>query len=320
MRRFLSIAAFLICLSGCKFIPLYELEGNVMINLDYILEQQVDVRDGFDPSNVSAFNEKVHGKLPEHIQVQFYEAGTHTLANDEFLDTYGGMMNVEPGFYDVLIYSLGTKATQVEGTTLSGKYAGTDITFRGYEIGTYRSVVAEPDHLYLTSFENVEIAPVKDDVHTVTELRDTAASILETWTFEWLNVDGLEYIAECELFITSQEGRSFLWGDRNGNQPGALKISPYPDFTGKRMYSIFNTFGRYRNYKETVQAVLLIKNTAGNEYLFDFDVTDQFDDPGNEGHNIVVSQHITIPDDGGGGSGGFDPVVDPWWNPIIITN
>lgn len=318
MRRFLSIAAFLICLSGCEFIPLYDLEGNVMINLDYILEQQVDVREGFDPSNVSAFNEKVHGKLPEHIQVQFYRTGTHTLEKDEFLDTYGGMMNVEPGRYDVLIYSLGTKATLVDGSTLNGKYATTDITFRSYEIGTYRSVVAEPDHLYLTSFENVEIAPVKDDVHTVTELRDTAASILETWTFEWLNVDGLEYIAECELFITSQEGRSFLWGDRNGNQPGALKISPYPDFTGKRLYSVFNTFGRYKDYREKVYAVIRVKNTAGNEYLFDFDVTDQFDDPANDGHNIVVTLHITIPDDGG--TGGFEPVVDPWWDPIIISN
>ena len=318
MRRFLSIAAFLICLSGCDFIPLYDLEGNVVINLDYILEQQVYVRDGFDPSNVSAFSEKVHGKLPEHIQVQFYEAGTHTLANDEFLNTYGGMMNVEPGFYDVLIYSLGTKATLVEGTTLSGKYATTDITFRSYEIGTYRSVIAEPDHLYLARFENVEIPPVVDDIHTITTLDTTAVSILETWTFEWLNVDGMEYIAECELFITSQEGRSFLWGDRNGNQPGALKISPYPDFTGKRMYSIFNTFGRYKDYREKVSAVLRVKNTAGNEYLFDFDVTDQFDDPDNTGHNIVVALHITIPDDGG--AGGFEPVVDPWWAPIIITN
>lgn len=320
MRRFLIIAAFLICLSGCNFIPLYDLEGNVMINLDYILEQQVDVREGFDPSNVAAFNEKVHGKLPEHIQVQFYQAGTHTLEKDEFLDTYGGMMNVESGRYDVLIYSLETKATQVDGNTLSGKSATTDITFRSYEIGTYRSVIAEPDHLYLARFENVEILPVKDDIHTITTLDTTAVSILETWTFEWLNVDGMENIAECELFITSQEGRSFLWGARDGNQPGALKISPYPDFQGKRLYSIFNTFGRYEDYREKVYAVLLIKNTAGNEYLFDFDVTDQFDDPDNTGHNIVVTQQITIPDDGGGGGGGFDPVVDPWWDPIIITN
>ncbi len=319
MRRFLGIAAILFCLSGCEFIPLYDLEGNVMVNLDYILEQQVDVREGFDPSDVSAFSEKVHGKLPEHIQVQFYETGTHTLVKDEFLDTYGGMMNVTPGYYDVLIYSLGTKATQVEGTTLKGKNAATDITFSSREIGTYRKVIAEPDHLYLAKFENVEIPPVKDDVHTVTELRDTASSILQTWTFEWLNVDGMEYISECGLFITGQEGRAFLWSSEDGNQPGALKISPYPDFRGKRMYSVFNTFGRYRNYKETVQAILLIKNTAGNQYLFDFDVTDQFDNPGNEGHNIVVDMHITIPDDGGG-SGGFDPVVDPWWNPIIISN
>ncbi len=319
MRRFLCIAAFVICLSGCEFIPLYDLEGNVIVNIDYNLEQQVTVREGFDPLEVSAFNGKIHGLLPEHIQVQFYRTGTRELVNDEFLDTYGGMMNVDPGLYDVLIYSLGTKATQVEGTTLSGKYAATEVSYRAYDLGSYRNVISEPDHLYLARLENVEILPVKDDIHTITTIDTTAVSILETWTFEWLDVDGLEYISECELFITSQEGRSFLWGDRQGNQPGALKIGVYPDFTGKRLYSVFNTFGRYKDFREKVKAVIRVKNTAGREYLFDFDVTDQFDDIENAGHNIVVSQHITIPDDGGGG-GGFEPVVDPWWDPIIITN
>lgn len=319
MRRFLIIAAFLICLSGCNFIPLYDLEGNVMIILDYQLEQQVSVRAGFDPAGVAAFNEKVHGKLPEHIQVQFYETGTHTLVKDEFLDTFGGMMDVPSGNYDVLIYSLGTKATEVDGSTLDGKYAATKQSSRTYEIGTYRNVITEPDHLYLATVSNVEIAPVKDDIDTITTVRDTAASILSTWTIEWLNVEGLGYIAECEMFLTSQKGRAYLWGNRAGNQVGALKISAYPDFNGKRLYSIFNTFGRSADFTRDVAAVLRVTNTAGKEYIFDFDVTDQFDDPDNTGHNLVIDHAITIPDDGGGGSGEFDPVVNPWWDPIIIS-
>ena len=316
MRNFLSIAVFLMCLSGCDFIPLYELEGNVLIDIDYQLEQQVFVREGFDPSNISAFNEKVHGKMPEYVQVQFYESGTHTLVTDEFLEAPGGMMNVPVGSYDILIYSLHTKVTEVQGNTLSGMNA---FTSRTYKIGGYQSVIAEPDHLYLARVENVNVGQVKDDIHTITYVDAHAASILETWTIEMLDVDGLEYIAECELFLTCQEGRSFLWGNRLGNQPGALKINPYPDFQSGRLYSVFNTFGRYENYIDKVSAVLRVKNTAGNEYFFEFNVTDQFDDPDNVGHNIVISDLITIPSDGGSG-GGFTPVVDPWWDPEIVTN
>ncbi len=319
MKRILTIATLLICLTGCEFIPLYDLEGNVMLNIEYDLEQQVNVRQGFDPSGVTAFNEKVHGQMPEYVQVQFYDVDTHDLIIDEYLDAEGGMMNVPTGFYDILIYSLNTKVTEVTGNTLSGKYAYTDLSTRAYDIGSYRNIIAEPDHLYVAALENVEVLPVNDDVHTMTYINATASSILETWTIEIRDVEGLGYIAGCELFITTQEGRSFLWGDRQGNQPGALKISVYPDFNENRLYSVFNTFGRYDNYIERVYAVLKVTNTAGNEYLFSFNVSDQFDDIENVGHNLVVDQHIVIPDDGGA-SRGFEPVVNPWWeDPIIIT-
>lgn len=318
MNRLLALVATMICISGCDFIPLYDLEGNVMIYIDYNLEQQVYVRDGFDPTGVPTFSEKVHGKMPEHVQVQFYEVGTHTLVKDEFLDAEGGIMSVTPGFYDIIIYSLETKVTQVEGTTLSGMLATTEMTHSLYSIGGYYDAITEPDHLYLATLENVEVLPARDDLNTITYVYADASSILETWTFEMLNVDGMEYIASCELYITSQEGRAFLWGDRNGNKPGALKISAYPDFQNKRLYSVFNTFGRYPNYRDGVSAVLKVTNTAGNEYIYEFDVTDQFDDPNNIGHNIVVDQHFTIPGDGG--TGGFEPVVDPWWDPIIVSN
>lgn len=319
MKKILTIATLLICLTGCEFIPLYDLEGNVVVNITYNLEQQVNVRQGFDPAGVSAFSEKVHGKLPEYVQIQFYEADTHAIVIDQYIDASGGILNVPPGFYDILIYSLNTKVTEVTGSTLSGKYAYTEMTSRTYDIGKYRKIIAEPDHLYVTGLNNVEVLPIKDDIHTITYIDVTASSILETWTIEMTDVEGLEYIAGCELFITSQEGRSFLLGDRKGNQPGALKINAYPDFNGKRLYSVFNTFGRYENFTEKVTAVLKITNTAGNEYLFEYDVTDQFDDFENVGHNLVINQHIVIPDDGGTG-GGFDPVVNPWWDPVIVIS
>lgn len=318
MNRLAAILAILFCSAGCKFIPLYELEGNVVLDIDYQLEQQVYVREGFDPDNVAAFNEKVHGKMPEDIQVLFYEAETHEIVVNRFMEATGGVLEVPTGRYDVLVYSLGTAVTRVEGSARSSVLAATEMTTRYYEIGSSMKVITEPDHLYTARFENIAVGPVVDDIHTVTYLDTTAFSILDTWTFEMIDVEGMEYISNCEAFISTQEGREFLWGSREGNQPGSVKISIRPDFQTGRLYSIFNTFGRYMNYGQKVKAVLLVTNNGGDEYLFEFDVTDQYDDPDNVGHNIVVSEKLTIPK--GQGGGGFEPVVDPWWDPEIITN
>lgn len=318
MNRLAALLAFMFCVAGCKFIPLYELEGNVVLDIDYQLEQQVYVREGFDPDNVAAFNEKVHGRMPENIQVLFYESGTHEIVVNQFMEAEGGFLDVPVGKYDVLIYSLGTRVTHTEGSARSGIYAATEMRTNYYEIGTSFKVITEPDHLYVARIPDVVVGPVEDDIHTVTYIDTTAYSILDTWTFEMIDVEGLENIAACEAFISTQEGREYLWPGREGNQPGSLKINIRPDFKTKRLYSIFNTFGRYVNYGQKVKAVLLVTNKSGDEYLFEFDVTDQYDDPDNEGHNIVVSEKLTIPE--GDGSGGFVPVVNPWWEPEIITN
>ena len=319
MSRLAALLAIMFCTAGCKFIPLYELEGNVVLDIDYQLEQQVYVREGFDPDNVASFNEKVHGKMPEDIQVLFYEAETHEIVVNQFMEAEGGVLDVPTGRYDVLVYSLGTRVTRTEGSARSSVLATTEMT-TNYKLGTGTSakVITEPDHLYTARFEGVAVGPVEDDIHTVTYLDTTAFSIEDTWTFEMVDVEGLEYISACEAFISTQEGREFLWGNREGNQPGSVKMSIRPDFRTGRLYSIFNTFGRYMNYGQKVKAVLLVTNNGGDEYLFEFDVTDQYDDPDNVGHNIVVSEKLTIPK--GQGGGGFEPVVDPWWEPEIITN
>ncbi len=309
--------ALLLCASGCKFIPLYELEGNVVLDIDYQLEQQVFVREGFDPDNVPSFNEKVHGKMPENIQVLFYESETHEIVVNQFMEAEGGFLDVPVGKYDVLIYSLGTRVTRTEGSARSSVLAATDRT-RNYELGSGIFSITEPDHLYTARIEGVAVGPVEDDIHTFTYIDTTACSILDTWTLEMIDVEGLENIAACEAFLSTQEGREFLWGSREGNQPSSVKMSIRPDFQTGRLYSIFNTFSRYMDYGQKVKFNLLVTNKSGDKYLFDFDVTDQYDDPDNEGHNIVISEKLTIPE--GDGSGGFVPVVDPWWEPEIITN
>lgn len=319
MSRLVALTVLLFCTAGCKFIPLYELEGNVVLDIDYQLEQQVYVREGFDPDNVASFYEKVHGKMPENIQVLFYEAETHNIVVNQFMDAEGGMLDVPIGKYDVLIYSLGTKATRTEGSARSSVLAATEMT-TNYKLGTGTStkVITEPDHLYTARIEGVTVGPVEDDIHTFTYIDTTAFSILDTWTLEMIDVEGLENIAACEAFISTQEGREFLWGNREGNQPGSVRMSIRPDFQTGRLYSIFNTFSRYMNYGQKVKFLLLVTNKSKDEYLFEFDVTDQYDDPDNEGHNIVISEKLTIPE--GDGPGGFVPVVNPWWEPQVITN
>lgn len=320
MNRLLILLATMLCICGCDSDSdsFCNLESKVVVDIGYNLRQQVDVREGFDPANVEALTEKVEGRLPLNVQVQFYKTETHELVKDVVVDAKGGAVSIEPGSYDLLIYSLATKATSVEGKTLNGKRAATQITHREYDIGGYRDVITEPDYLYIARIENVEVLPAKKDMHAVTYASALASSILNTYTFEMTDVEGMEYIAEYELFLTSQEGRSFLWEPREGNLPGALKLNAWYDSKKRRIYSIFNTFGRYKDYKEKVKVVLVARNTAGNQYIFDFDVTEQFDNPDNIGQSIVVDQHVNIPDDGS--NGGFAPEVNPWSEPVIITD
>ena len=320
MNRFLALLSSMLLAASCNFIPLYDLSGNVQINLDFQLEQQVDIPQGFLTRDSVNLSKKALGSLPQTMQVKFFEPETHRLVKDQFLSSAGGQVNIPAGTYDILIYSLGSEYSQIWGVeSRSGIYAFTNTAGTlNYNTDSWSSI-KEPDHVYTAKLENVEVPSFESaSGHIAYVINADASSILDTYTFEMTNVDGIDNIDECALYITAQEGRSFLWGNREGETLSALKFTAYPDRDNHRIFSVFNTFGRFKDSREKVWVILYVRNLAGDQFMARFDLTDQFDDPDNTGHNLKITDKVTIPE--GSSQGGFDPSVIGWDDPIIITN
>ena len=87
-------------------------------------------------------------------------------------------------------------------------------------------------------------------------------------------------------------------------------VDCYVDIEGGELVTIFNTFGKQPNsYNYVLLSINQTSTYPGLEFVFD--VTDQFDNPDNTNHVIIVSDEIDVPDPGSGG-GGLDPEVSDW--------
>lgn len=58
-----------------------------------------------------------------------------------------------------------------------------------------------------------------------------------------------------------------------------------------------------------------VTDVDGNRYQWTFDVTDQFDNPENIQHEIIIDESIVVPDEGS--NGGFVPTVTDWDGEIV---
>ena len=58
-------------------------------------------------------------------------------------------------------------------------------------------------------------------------------------------------------------------------------------------------------------------STEDGRFRWQYDVTDQWDNPDNTGHLIIVTEHIDIPEPGSGADTGFGPGVENWNEHVI---
>jgi hypothetical protein len=79
---------------------------------------------------------------------------------------------------------------------------------------------------------------------------------------------------------------------------------------------VFNTFGKLPEFQG--DAILQVEvSTAGGRYRWQYDVTEQWDNPDNTGHLIIVTEHVDIPEPGTQEDTGFSPGVKPWEGEVI---
>ena len=320
------LAAAFLTLVSCQRIPLYDAQSGVFLKLDYELELLPAVSEDVDLEAAPSLRSKVAGKLPEHVRACFFDATTHTLVRDVYLPAQGDFVNVEPGNYDLLVYALGTEVTQVtDGETRGGALAFTSRTgskvkaskagvgLTGESANIDNEIIFEPDILFTGQLPAVYI-PVRSGQQEPVVLEVTMRSAVEAWTFVARNVRGVENVRKASVYMSGQASGKYLWDGRFPAKPVAVSFENEANPQKHLLFSAFNTFGKIPTQES--YAILRITTVAGLSLQWVFDVTDQFENPDNERHEIVVEDIIDVPE-GSGSGGGVEPSVSDWTTEII---
>lgn len=267
----------------------------------------------------------VRGSMPTAMQVCFYDVVSHELVYETFISSAGDFVDVSAGTYDIVAYSLNNEVTNVTGTsTRAGSYAytsgpGTVLSLTRSDDGEVRDplyypVIYEPDHLYVGRQENVVIPVVPEDSRIVVIDLDVTP-LLESYTIQLLNVVGAERIRSASCYVTGQAPQRYLWDKRYPGNLCAVVFEAPVNVEDGTIITAFNTFGRFNQVSAGVYLNLLVDDVNGRKYQWVYDITEQFDNPDNEKHDIVIISAIVIPDKE---EGGFNPSVSDW-NAEIIT-
>lgn len=324
-QRFVLSILLLVLAAGCQRIPMHERGAGIYlrVSIDQSLDPAMSALLDFDAR--PSLRERVAGKKPELVRVCFYDAVSHELVAEDFLPAEGGFVDIAAGVYDVIVYSLGTEATQVSGTEVrAGGYAFTDptgirvklLSAQAKEedddpIGTEEQpVIFEPDHLFVGKIAGARVSLHPDDAEPevlVTEL----SRISESWILEIEDIVGAAHIQKAEVYVTGQAAGRFLWDGRTTNHPCALGIETEIDIQRRRLFSVFNTFGKYPQPDCDVMVYVLVTTNSNAHCLYVYDVTDQWLNPDNSAHLIRIRDRMEIPGDDYHGND-FNPVVTDW--------
>ena len=331
-RLFLVLSVLLLALStGCQRIPLYEAEAGVYLRLSVDTALDPAMEELLDFNARPALRDKVTGKTPELLRACFYDAVSHQLVKEDFLPAQGGFVDVPAGAYDVVVYGLGTESTQVSGTeTRAGAYAftsptGSRVKMQGVSGKADEAeedeqpVVYEPDHLFVGRIAGAMVPVRPTDAETIV-LSAELSRVSESWILEVAEVEGAERIRKAEVYLTGQAADRYLWDGRTSNHTCALRFEMEIDVTEGRLFGVFNSFGKCLQQETDVIVNVLVTTENGSRIRYVYDVTDQWLNPDNAAHRIVVEEPVEIPGDDYQG-GGFDPIVNDWDGeaiPVII--
>lgn len=330
--RFLALGAMACCLGigSCRRMPLINPMSGVYLSIELVTGSLTDLAPFLDMESESYLLDKLVGHVPELMKVYFYDADSHELVYEDFLDVEGGFVNVDEGRYDVIVYGYGTERTKLTGeSNRGGFYAYTnglgsrlkmtrtkvdDETGEEEEYVAEFPIIYEPDPIYVGRLSDV-VVPVRDKIERTIYLETVAKNLLESYTFEVINLEGADRIKTATCYVTGQASSRFMWDARFPGEACAITFSvPYNRST-QSLKTVFNTFGKFPGERNDVYLNILVTADGGGMYQWIYDVTDQFDNPDNVDHRIIISDKIVIPDRE---MGGFTPSVNQW-NAEIIT-
>lgn len=329
-RTYYAIAVFLLIASAaCQRIPLYErtTKVNIVVDQDRGLDHEIVL--SYDTDLDKEHLQKIEGVVPDYYEVLVYDVETHHLVASHIVGGKGGSLGLNPGNYNLVLYSFGTESTQVGDLhhRLEAEAFTTDITdVKSHQIKSMSAknevksvskayendpIIYEPDHLYVANEMDVVIEAFRGREEEVT-IYTTTSTILDVYTLEVLNIKGAENIEKVEAFVTGQIISNHFGRQERNMKPATLYVNMSTDTENSRLYTVFNTFGKLPGEDNHIFLDVTVTNSGGGQYRYIFDVTDQFEDPGNTNHQLIIDgSEIDIPKPEAAG-GGFAPSVDEW--------
>jgi hypothetical protein len=317
---------FMMCLlaTACKRIPLFDPNGGVFLELHLDTDYKSDLSCEINVETDEEFRYKAYGNIPELVVVIVYDVNTHEQIYETIMPVTGGFLDLEPGTYDIVAYGKGADYTRLSNTRNRGLgrvYTENKLMLidnSALQYGQF-TVITQPDQIYAGRASEM-VVPVRPEGSSVTRLHMELTPMVDTYYFIAYNISGLENVSSVNCYMTGQAPDRFLWDEHFTVQPVSVDFTAHKNEQSYSVKGIFNTFGKIPGYSAKAYMYVQIQTRSDKTYRWVYDVTDQFDNPDNTCHAIIVTDPIHIPDDGDSGTPDFAVKVQPWEIEIIDIN
>lgn len=321
MRKYtviLALLSTLMLLPSCKHIELNKPLSGVYIRLSIYQGPSESLPSELIDSSDPDIQQKIKGHTSEKVRILFYHPETHELVTEDYVNPEGGFVDVPSGYYDVVAYGMGSSTTRVSGLdTRAGSYAytsGIGATLRMTKADDPEGyidfpIIYEPDPIFVGRAENIYI-PVRAEQDRTLLIDLDMPSLLDTYSFEIPDIEGAEHIKSAEIYITGQAAFRYLWDKRLSNKNVAIFFKAPVDKDAGAIKTVFSTFGSHSpQIQNDVYLNIMVTDASGARFQWIYNVTEQFNNPDNSDHRIVIQDHIIIPN---GVDGGIVPDVNDW--------
>lgn len=283
--------------------------------------------------------------LPDLMCVQLCDIHTGDVVYTDYVPPTGGYIYPEPGHYDFLVYNINTESTVLKNeanfNTVEA-YTNPVSAFIKSQLSQFLAkraeirkqmaakkeerqnkssespaddskapeeevIVNEPDHLFVGRSKDVVIPAFAVDEDTEIVIEMDAATVVETWLIEAVNIEGLQWVSSVSALITGMVESNFIGPGEKSE--GAVTIYFEMSRTHNSLIGYYRTFGKHPLFSNDLTIGFNVTDTQGGEHHFIFDITDEYLD--NPERHIIITDKIVIPEPIITG-GGFAPTVDDW--------
>lgn len=338
--RLLLLCLLFLC-TGCEHRPLEDMywDDNMFVRV-YFDENIRNVSFGFYDET----KKRPEYNSPQSMRVVFCDEVTDRVVAERYLHNCGvdgrgyyiqGMVSVPDGKYNMMAYNFDTKHTKIKDdayysrmlaytTPLSESEANRIFSSRGDAINDNEVICNQPDHLFVTTVEGIEVSSYRvepDTLKTANGLYPTAETLVKTYYLQF-NVKGAEHVRSAVALISGMSGSKNM---HTGEMMSDDVVSIYFGLNNGKdknrtsdevavAYASFNTFGKLphtEGYIDITFEFNTIYNTVQTEKLR---VTDMFEtDIVKENQWIIIDKVIEIiPPEGVDTGGGMSPGVNEW--------